>query len=60
MILSALGFFSPKLYLKSCVTHISFYCSDSDTALHKGSMSLVASDVNSPFRILLSLSFSGS
>lgn len=58
--LSALRLFFPKLCLKSCVTHISLYCSDSGTALHKGSMSLVASNVNSHFRILLSPSFSWS
>lgn len=61
MILPALGYFFPNLCLwVLCNSQISFHCSDSGTVLHKGSMSLVASDVNSPFNILLSLSFSWS
>lgn len=59
MILPSSGYFWSKLYLQVlCNSQISFHRSDSE--LHKSSMSLVASDVNSPFSILLSLSFSWS
>lgn len=59
MILPALGYFFPKLCLWAlCNPQIFFHCSDSGTALHKSSISLVASGVNSPFSILLSLSWS--
>lgn len=61
MILPSSGYFWSKLCLQVlCNSQISFHHSDSDSELHKGSMSLAASDVNSPFSILLSLCFSGS
>lgn len=54
-----LGYFFPRFCLSVLYnSQISFHCSDSGTVLHKGLLSLVASGMNSPFSILLSLSFS--